>query len=167
MFYCISGYVSRIYTERSITFHWNLCLHFGRTERFQIIFFWKIQSCFYFNEYLLKFFSKKYPLKLNLLLVELSINIHWKFWIGSKIKEEKVNEISLKNNFTDHSLKVQWLFSEIFSLIFTWYMTFTPVHKLYITWVSTQFSNSAVPDFLSNRSSMNWALKLWLCPLLN
>jgi hypothetical protein len=24
-----------------------------------------------------------------------------------------------------------------------------------------------LPEFLSNGSSMNWALKLWLCPLLN
>jgi hypothetical protein len=60
-----------------------------------------------FNKYLLKFFAKKQSLKLNLLFVEISINIDRKFVIGSKIKGEKVNEISVKNNFTDYSLKVQ------------------------------------------------------------
>ncbi len=73
---------------------------------------------FYFNEYLLKFFSKKYPRKFNLLFVEISINIHWKFWIGSKIKDEKVNEISLKPiihlKFNDYLLKYShWHLSDI------------------------------------------------------
>jgi hypothetical protein len=49
----------------------------------------------------------KYALKLNLLYVDISIIIHLKFGIGLKKKDEKVNEISLKNNFTDHSLKDQ------------------------------------------------------------
>ncbi len=40
--------------------------------------------CWYFNEYLLKFFSNKYPLKFNLLFVEISTNIYLKFGTGLK-----------------------------------------------------------------------------------
>ncbi len=72
-------------------------------------------------------------MKLNLLFVEISINIHWKFGTGLKKKDEKVNGILLKNNFTDYSLKDQWISVEIFSLTFKWYITFTPKRQLYIT----------------------------------
>ncbi len=106
-----------------------------------------------FNEYLLKFFSSKCPLKLNLLFVEISTNIYLKFGTGLKI-DEKVSEILLKYNFTDHSLKVQWLFVKIFSLTFKWYTTFTPVHQLYITEISTQFSNSAFRTILQKRKTL-------------
>ncbi len=83
-----------------------------------------------FNQFKVKM---KYLLKLNLLFVEISINIHWKFGIGSKKKDEKVNEILLKNNLIDHSLKDQWLSVEIFLLTFKWYRTFTPKRQFYIT----------------------------------
>jgi len=102
--------------------------------------------------------STFFEISMNICWNSFQISIHWKLIyyllkfqqifiesleLGRK-NGWKVNKISLKNNFTDHSLKVQWLFVEIFSLTFKWYKTFTPRHQLYITLISTQFSNSEV-----------------------
>ncbi len=131
--YCISNYFFRILTEISIIFNWKFCLHFGRIERFQIIFiekffpFFEISMNICWNSFQIGIHWKLiyYLLKFQQIFIE-SLELGWKNgW--------KVNKISLKNIFTDHSLKVQWLFVDIFSLTFKWYKTFTPRHQLYIT----------------------------------
>ncbi len=123
----------RILTEISIIFDWNFCLHFGRIERFhkicieKFIPFFEISMniCWNYFQTNIHWNLIYYLLKFQQIIIE-SLELGWK-------KGEKVNGISLKNNFTDPSLKDQWISVEILLLTFKWYMTFTPRHQLYIT----------------------------------
>ena len=111
--YLLSSYFFRVLTEISIIFDWKFCLHFGRIKRFLMIFIEK--------------FIPFFEISMNICWNSFQISIHWKL-IYYLLKFQqifieslelglkngwKVNKISLKNNFTDQSLKVQWLFVEI------------------------------------------------------
>ena len=127
-------------------------MHLSSNERFQIIYIEKFNYFFWnFNEYLLKFFSNKYPLKFNLWFVEISTNINLK----SRTGLQKLMKKSMKYHWKILLLIIHLKFNDYLLKYFHWHLSDIGLSLLYISYISLKFQRS----FQTVQKVMKWLQK--------
>ena len=131
--------------ELLLTFRKNWKISYNCIEIF-IPFFWN------FNEYLLKFFSNKYPLKLNLSFVEISTNNHWKFKIGLKKRMKK----SMAYHWKIISLIIHLKFNKYLLKYYYWHLSDIWLSLQGINYISLKFQRSFQTVCILINSELNF-----------